>query len=213
MIRLYAVTQCLRALFLIITLSSLPLSFCPQPHPPISPLLRETTDHLGIEFMGKESFLLLHLHESRLSTSQDLVLEQQSAVWSLTYSTCIAHDTTCLIAYGIIRSFARGTTEPVVKTNGACMNVHIHTFTTIRLFVCMLQSIVFEIFDTVFISRRSFYAYVFLLTAPSLSLSFLSLPCSPSFFLSQLLMKCLSRIPMCCSLLGNSENREAGRVQ
>lgn len=43
--------------------------------------------------MGKESFLVLHLHESRLLTSQGFILEQHSAVWLLTYSACIAHDT------------------------------------------------------------------------------------------------------------------------
>lgn len=37
---------------------SLPPSFL------LSSLLPETTDHLGIEFMGKEALLVLHLHES-----------------------------------------------------------------------------------------------------------------------------------------------------
>lgn len=55
-------------------------------------------------------------------------------------------------------------------------------------------------------------AHMYLLTAASLSRS-LSQLLSLSSFPSQLLLKCPFRIPMCCSLLGNSENREAGRLQ
>lgn len=51
-------TQCYCTQFLIkAVFFSLSLS-------PSSVLLRETTDHLGIEFMGKEAFLVLHLSES-----------------------------------------------------------------------------------------------------------------------------------------------------
>lgn len=73
MVSLYAVTQCLHPVFLIQSLFSLPSPFCLPPtlHPHPScppPLLPETTDHLGIEFMGKDSFLILHLHDCMFHT-------------------------------------------------------------------------------------------------------------------------------------------------
>lgn len=51
-----------------------------SPPLPLFFLLPETTDHLGIEFMGKEAFLVLNLHESRLLTSQGFILDQPSTV-------------------------------------------------------------------------------------------------------------------------------------
>lgn len=51
-----------------------------SPPLPLSSLLPETTDHLGIEFMGKEAFLVLNLHESRLLTSQGFILDQPYTV-------------------------------------------------------------------------------------------------------------------------------------
>lgn len=58
---------------------SLSLFYAP-PLTRLPPCCLKTTDHLGIEFMGKEPLLLSHPHESRLSTSQVFVLEQQRAV-------------------------------------------------------------------------------------------------------------------------------------
>lgn len=49
--------------YTILTMTSFSLPL-PPPSLLLSSLLPETTDHLGIEFMGKEALLVLHLHES-----------------------------------------------------------------------------------------------------------------------------------------------------
>lgn len=70
---------------------------------------------------------------------------------------------------------------------------------------------------SIFLSQSSLCTYVFMclyfLHHFFIFMLSFSLSHAISLFLSQLLMKCPLRIPMCCSLLGNSENREAGRVQ
>lgn len=130
------------ALFLILTVLSLSLSF----------LSSQSTDHLGIEFMGKKAFLFLHLHHDCNITC--FLLDKHSTAyitWNkwLTWMYLMA-----LLHYTIWQR----NTKPSWNTNSIYINVHFHNRSHQP---CMLYGITLK-YNPLLLSLSSLHTYIFL---------------------------------------------------
>lgn len=128
------------------------------------------------------------------------MLDQHCTVWMCTCGTRLeaqqkGHTHMSLITHGVIISTWNGSREAVFLQ-----------FCVIRpCMLCLISMQLSIVYISLYSLHKCIYVSITVYTCvPSFSLLRIS-----RFFHSQLLMKCPLRIPMCCSLLGNGENREA----